>query len=88
MLERTALAEITQAYDFLHELLKTREQQLKRRLHEAIKTYGRERVVQERRDWSKESESMPDLLRRIYMGGEVAIEDYLSVQAQIDSMSA
>lgn len=69
-------------------MLKHREKLLKRRLHEAVTTYSKEKVVQERRDWSKESETMPNLMWSIYSGGERAIEDYLSVNEQLEYMQA
>ena len=83
-LQRMTLGEITHGYDFLLGLLRGREQLIKRRIAEAIEYHGKEeQVLYEKKDFSKESEDMPNLIECIYNGGQTFIEDYLSVDEQV-----
>ena len=55
-LQRKNLAEITRAYDLLKNLLESRQVMLKRRLEQAVKTYGPgEKVLREDANWSGET---------------------------------
>ena len=78
------LAEVTHAYDHLLAILRTREVLIKQRIKSSLQHFGtEERILFESGDFSREQESVPDVLRNILRMDEHAIDKYLSVNEQI-----
>ena len=78
--------EINRSFDFLKTVLDQRKEQIQNRLEEAVVSYGpTEKIVYEKRDWTKENENMPELFK-IYKGGIEYIEEQLTINEQIESV--
>jgi hypothetical protein len=86
-LQRMSMSELTRAYDMLLSMLHTREALIKRRIKSALDHFGVEdRVLHESHDFSKEQEEMPDILGSLYRGDFTGIDEYLSVNEQIQNI--
>lgn len=87
-LQRMSISELARSYDALLGILENREQLIKRRLKESLLHYGKEEaILQEARDYRREQESLPNLLKNIFSHNQDAVERYLSVNEQIHNVN-
>ena len=83
-LQRMSLSEVTRAYDMLLAVLQNREHLIKQRIRSSLKHFGtEERILFESGDFSREQESIPDIMRNILRMNENSIDKYLGVNEQI-----
>jgi transposase len=79
-----SLAELTNAYDFLHSMLLQREKLIKLRIKESLKHYGKdERVLFESGDMNRELETIPDILANVITYDQHSIDQILGVNEQV-----
>lgn len=87
-LSRMSMAELAQAYDLLLGILYEREQLIQDRIKESLQHYRQdERVIFESRDFSREQEQLPDILRNVLRYDYSALDSILGVNEQILNMS-
>ena len=84
-----SIAELSTAYDLLLGILKQREVLIKDRLAETLKHYGKEEeILFESKDYRREQESIPDMLRKLYRDDKTEIDVILGINEQISHVNA
>jgi len=78
------MAELTNSYDFLLDILQQREKLIKKRIKETLDHHGKtERVLYESNDFTQEQEDLPNILQSVYKGDYHPIDRYLSLNEQL-----
>lgn len=78
------MEEISRAYDTLIAILVNREQLIKQRIRSSLKHFGKEeRILFDSKNFNREQESIPDIMRNILEMDEPSIDEYLGVNEQI-----
>lgn len=86
-LSRMSMAELTQAYDHLRSILHDREQVIQDRIKASLRHYRKdERVIFESRDFSREQEHLPDVLRNVLRYDYHALDQILGINEQVQHL--